>query len=768
MADQQSRLKVINDNPIGKGLDAFRTSFTSICEGAAVSCTADALEQLDQETSRTSFAPFLREAQNLPAADLLPAKTGRGTLREDLLRLELSLRSDDFDLDGIKPLLILALDGHPNDTLIWEYLYNAVIETTPAPRPIASYLQQTLSLRTTSSLVNSSEYHNNINSVLKSELDHVYIDIRHFNEAYFGGVTSLEVASKTVFKKCVDGSNPLFGSEGWSELPAGAEEKHVLAWFGDLIPKLEAFAGDYNSTSIPRRMLLAQPNTPLLGSRGKRSMDIGFVKDDFTHDPTAGKDFRYHWSHVLVLGELKSNPSADKPSIAMISIATCAREVLSAQDTRRFVFGFTLCGSYMRIYAFDRLGGIGSGKFDINKEGQQFVSTILGFLWMNEEELGFDLTFMTANGQRFIMIKRNGSTERLVINELMQRTRCINPQNPLVIKDSWQWPERDEEGDLLREATGKGVVKVARYYHHETVQVNGMDDDIRSNIRKGLDITGATNYGTGWSVVSPSTSAAGNPRKGQSSSAAGTKRSSSQAGAPLLPSKRSGLASAIKAGSDLLLNRVHRRVILRDYGKPIYKASSRAALLAALEACIEGHESLYIASLLHRDISINNLIINEDENNPSSPSFLIDLDLSPSEAFMAIGAFQGESHSFMHDLESFFWVLFWTCIHYNAQGKDIGSTVFESWNYQNDHIPVQSKKGEIADEEDFIKSVAEIFTLHYQPLIPWVNRLRRKVFPDGKRWKRLEPELYSSMKQILYDARKDPEVLADSLGSLQF
>ena len=29
-------------------------------------------------------------------------------------------------------------------------------------------------------------------------------------------------------------------------------------------------------------------------------------------------------------------------------------------------------------------------------------------------------------------------------------------------------------------------------------------------------------------------------------------------------------------------NRVHRRVILRDFGKPIIKASSRVALLAAL------------------------------------------------------------------------------------------------------------------------------------------------------------------------------------------
>lgn len=34
-------------------------------------------------------------------------------------------------------------------------------------------------------------------------------------------------------------------------------------------------------------------------------------------------------------------------------------------------------------------------------------------------------------------------------------------------------------------------------------------------------------------------------------------------------------------------NRVDRCVIVRDYGKVIYRASSQAAMLAALEGCIE-------------------------------------------------------------------------------------------------------------------------------------------------------------------------------------
>jgi Fungal protein kinase len=70
---------------------------------------------------------------------------------------------------------------------------------------------------------------------------------------------------------------------------------------------------------------------------------------------------------------------------------------------------------------------------------------------------------------------------------------------------------------------------------------------------------------------------------------------------------------------------------------------------------------------------------NKEDNNPSWLSVLIGLGLAIEEgrdkssgapnktdtrAFMAIGALYGEQRSFMHDLESFSWVLFRICIRY--------------------------------------------------------------------------------------------------------
>lgn len=72
---------------------------------------------------------------------------------------------------------------------------------------------------------------------------------------------------------------------------------------------------------------------------------------------------------------------------------------------------------------------------------------------------------------------------------------------------------------------------------------------------------------------------------------------------------------------------------------------------------------------------------------------------------MAIGLLLGEKHSFMHDLESFFWIIFWIifwiCTHY--EGPTAGRVVpkFEKWNYVDMEELAELKKGSVAHEGDF-------------------------------------------------------------------
>ncbi|KAI9765136.1 MAG: hypothetical protein M1839_005614, partial [Geoglossum umbratile] len=812
-----SKSEIIQSNPIGEGLNAFRDLFNSA--RADIPGLSDAVEHLhindEGEVKQPDAKIFLTYTglknlvldliwalQSLLVARLLPSPNGRGTLRTDLLRFTPVVDSGDFDIGSVVPLLNKVIDKAP-DADIWGAVYDLITESTPPPRPLL-YLDRTPIIFNTSTSFNTSEHRKYFDNALKDELDSsLYIDILGFFDAFFGEVTNLESVTEAVFRKCQEGENPLYKEGkggGWHDWPKDALENEVLDWFKKLIDMFLEFTRENGAALNVQRRPFGQPGQHLSGSTPKRKLDIGFANGTKTDE-----SLPYDWSQILVPGELKSNPNADKRTDTWLDLARYARHILTTQDTRRYVLGFTLCGSIMRLWEFDRLGGIASSAFDINKEGLQFVSAILGYLLMDEEQLGFDPTIAESDGKRYMEIARNGKTERLVLIELMKRhssvagrattcwkAYCDGDESKmiLVIKDSWQYPERGEEGELLRDATEKNVVNVARYYHHETVRVGGKEDDINDNIRKGLGIMKANDAFRHISTSSKaesmtqSQSSSGVPVGGASRSrSTARKRSSSSLNAPLPPNKRS--CSTSPHESSVLPNRIHRRVILRDYGKNIYKASSRVAMLAALEGNIEGetrsragHESLRnLTGIIQSDVSIGNLMMNEEEGNPTWPSFLIDLDLAIQEdrdkssgapnktgtrAFMAIGALYDEKHSFMHDLESFFWVLFWICIHYNGPNKESRAvSKFEKWNYMHTNELAEIKSGIVVYESDFIKNITESFTPYYQPLVPWVNRLRKVVFPEGKRRGKKDRMLYSQMKEVLRKAQDDPNVLTE-------
>ena len=162
-------------------------------------------------------------------------------------------------------------------------------------------------------------------------------------------------------------------------------------------------------------------------------------------------------------------------------------------------------------------------------------------------------------------------------------------------------------------------------------------------------------------------------------------------------------------------------------------------------------------------------MLTEDEDD----GFLIDFDLAirisddhasgaPSKTgtkvFMAIGALFGEPHSFMHDLESFFWVLFWVCMHYegrneNGESKRRIVPKYEKWNYADTEELAQTKLGQI-HEEVFDKDVDKRFTPYCRKLIPCMKELHRALFPGEKRWLSEDRSLYGRVKTILRKARE--------------
>jgi 5-carboxymethyl-2-hydroxymuconate isomerase len=123
-------------------------------------------------------------------------------------------------------------------------------------------------------------------------------------------------------------------------------------------------------------------------------------------------------------------------------------------------------------------------------------------------------------------------------------------------------------------------------------------------------------------------------------------------------------------------NRVFRCLVISPAGRGIRDFQSIKELLKALRDAIKAHRSLYLmGNILHRDISENNIIITDPKKANGFTGMLIDLDLAKeigsgrsgarhqtgTMEFMAIQVLRNVSHTYRHDLESFFYVLLWIC-----------------------------------------------------------------------------------------------------------
>jgi len=168
-------------------------------------------------------------------------------------------------------------------------------------------------------------------------------------------------------------------------------------------------------------------------------------------------------------------------------------------------------------------------------------------------------------------------------------------------------------------------------------------------------------------------------------------------------------------------------------------------------------------------------MMNEEYTNSSWKAFLIDLDYAYNQrrlgrsgaphnagtkVFMSVGALLNKKHTFMHDLESFFWVLFWICIHYTGPTDSRIVSTFEQWNYLKASDLAMLKLGTASNGLVFLATTKKFFTPYFQPLIPCMDRLRKVFFNKNETWRKEDEQVYSRMRRVLRKAMEDPRVLA--------
>ncbi|KAF6760718.1 hypothetical protein DFP72DRAFT_756880, partial [Ephemerocybe angulata] len=139
------------------------------------------------------------------------------------------------------------------------------------------------------------------------------------------------------------------------------------------------------------------------------------------------------------------------------------------------------------------------------------------------------------------------------------------------------------------------------------------------------------------------------------------------------------------------VSRTKSRVVMRCYGKSLEHFTSRIEAISALRDAIHGYRGLLSKSVLHRDVSLQNVLLGTVNAAPGSRGILIDLDMAVwthtdisilrAETGIGTRRFQSISvlrslelelppaHDYLDDLESFFYVLCHLVLLFERPGK---------------------------------------------------------------------------------------------------
>jgi hypothetical protein len=160
---------------------------------------------------------------------------------------------------------------------------------------------------------------------------------------------------------------------------------------------------------------------------------------------------------------------------------------------------------------------------------------------------------------------------------------------------------------------------------------------------------------------------------------------------------------------------------------------------------------------------LDNILLEEHEKD----GFLIDLDMAVeldrlaasgapartgTKVFMASGVLDGEAHSFMHDLQSFFWVLFWIAINHHGPKTEPHCTDKSLRDWQNmEPAQLARDKDGLIDTDRFETTLNRAATQYCQPLIAPLLRLWEVIFPRGSKPRAGTEDrtLYSKVKGVL-------------------
>lgn len=385
-----------------------------------------------------------------------------------------------------------------------------------------------------------------------------------------------------------------------------------------------------------------------------------------------------------------------------LRLCVLARRVFQSQPTRRFLHAFLARNMTLELWVFDRAGAYSSRTVDLAKSPHLLMHALAGYAMMSDEESGFN-TFVKRFGP--------GPDSYVTFDDIQNfhlRPDVIVTPECLVGLGTTCYAASVS-------TTGEPSIVVKFSWRVDEVPA----EPLLLERARERNVWGVTQL------------------RGHKNSAS-------------IADHRQGLHFP-----QPFVNGTFSCVATAPLGVPIQNFTSIRELLEVLGDLVKALRSLYVdGRMLHRDISIKNLVINTSQSSADSPKGLLSnfdlaLDLEDvravepmvgSDGFRAIGILSGHPHTYRHDLESLFYVFLWFAIgndHEHDNVHDILEGLPKTsrlWKWCSMDFPSvgQAKAADMSPEG--FPGVLEEFSADFAPLRGLAKELHTLLFPvhDGK------------------------------------
>ena len=490
--------------------------------------------------------------------------------------------------------------------------------------------------------------------------------------------------------------------------------KDFLNWFSNYMPQeLDDIRGSWHVSS---------DNAALEHENGGDSACLVLAVA-----PSTTSNEQVRWDNAQVVGQFYRDDCVCYRD-GLLHLCRSACRVFASQPTRLFLHGFYMRGSLIEFWVFDRSGLYCSDVFNIRKDFIQFLSIILSYQRMIDQDLGknniverdkdgsyvvLESAVMPSLGKLYFDSQPIASREGLVGSG----TTCYRAGMPgsnqwnYVLKFKWRWARERPENELLELAKKKSAWGAVSLGYYEELENTA---NLRRSLRWGTHrrLAGRYSRETRGSIEEQRHDVARNA---------------------------DGFIEHTEETNNFFQNRILVCMVTSPIGRPLHTFQSLSELLQVFRDVIKCHRSLYKAKILHRDISPGNMIILDGQDREKPKGVLIDLDsaveLSEESAtesgiigtrpFMAIGVLKSEFHTYRHDLESLLYVFLWTVIT-NHTEETPETSKLRQWS-NGDWHELALRKSLDMDQENF-RGILEEFTPEFQSLKPLAESLRQILF----------------------------------------